>query len=90
MAYYLTTGQVARQLRISVSTLKRWLLDLSQEIPEKRNYNGWRLFTDLDVEKLKEYKRIIRRKGKRFNDSTLIPTIRSRKNFRVIAEGNDM
>jgi len=73
MIQHFTSGQVARKLRISSSTLKRWLDDPELDIPEQRNYNGWRLFSDEDIVRLKEYRRQIRSKGKRFRESTLIP-----------------
>lgn len=73
MIQHFTSGQVARKLRISSSTLKRWLEDPELEVPEQRNYNGWRLFSDEDIVRLKEYRRQIRSKGKRFKESTLIP-----------------
>jgi len=72
---FLTSGQVAKKLRISISTLKRWLLETEKVISDYRNHNGWRLFTETDLEVLKEYKRELRRKGKRFNDTTLIPVL---------------
>lgn len=75
MACHYTTGQAAKKLRVSISTLKRWLEDPQLVIPEQRNYNGWRLFSDADITALKEYKLRIRRNGKRFNDTTLIPVI---------------
>ncbi|MFP4415820.1 MAG: MerR family transcriptional regulator [Fibrobacterota bacterium] len=90
MAHYFTTGQVARKLRVSVSTLKRWLSEPTLMIPEKRNYNGWRLFTSSDVNKLKEYKRSIRKKGKRFNDTTLIPAVKITGGSQLPLDGSDM
>lgn len=72
---YLTSGQVARKLRISISTLKRWLETLDLNISEVRNCNGWRLFTEEDIEAIREYKRKMKKNGKRFNDTTLIPVI---------------
>ena len=77
MAHHFTSGQVAKKLRISISTLKRWLDDPGLEISEQRNYNGWRLFSDDDIETLKEYKKRIRKNGKRFNDTTLMPVCRT-------------
>ncbi|MBD3393747.1 MAG: MerR family transcriptional regulator [Chitinivibrionales bacterium] len=73
MATYLTSGQVARKLRISVSTLKRWLVDPELSIAERRNCNGWRLFTERDIDALRKHKRRLKRNGKRFNETTLIP-----------------
>jgi DNA-binding transcriptional MerR regulator len=75
MTQHFTSGQVAKKLRVSISTLKRWLDDPDLQISERRNYNGWRLFSDADILALKEYKRQMRRNGKRFNDTTLIPVI---------------
>ncbi len=77
MPKYFTSGQVARKLHISISTLKRWLSNSEIEIKDYRNYNGWRLFTEGDVEKLKKYKRYVRKNGKRFNETTLIPIAKS-------------
>jgi DNA-binding transcriptional MerR regulator len=73
MTRLFTSGQVARKVHVSISTLKRWLDDPELIIPDKRNYNGWRLFSDADIAKILEYKREIRRSGKRFNDTMLIP-----------------
>ena len=70
---YLTSGQVARMLHISVSTLKRWLSHAELNIKEYRNYNGWRLFTHDDVEELKRFKKLTKKNGKRFKETTLIP-----------------
>ncbi len=84
MIRHFTSGQVAKRLRISISTLKRWLDDPDLTISERRNYNGWRLFSDADIEQLKEYKRQIRRNGKRFNDTTLIPVIN--RTFSVVKQ----
>ncbi|OGJ86841.1 MAG: hypothetical protein A2268_14310 [Candidatus Raymondbacteria bacterium RifOxyA12_full_50_37] len=73
MEKYLTTGQVAKNLRVSISTVKRWIG--SEKILSDRvnNSNGWRLFTEKDLEKLKVYKREKRRNGKKFNSHTLTP-----------------
>lgn len=75
MVKYLTSGQVARRMRISVSTLKRWLADRELEITECRNYNGWRPFTEEDIEILRKHRRQAKRNGKRFAETTLIPVI---------------
>jgi DNA-binding transcriptional MerR regulator len=77
MITYLTTGQVAKKLRISVSTLKRWLDEAGPDISDQRNYNGWRLFSEDDLKVLMEYKRNLKRNGKRFNETTLLPVILS-------------
>ena len=73
MEMYLTSGQVAKKLRISISTLKRWLIDPQVEITDRRNYNGWRLFSPEDLTVLALYKRELKSNGKRFNDTTLMP-----------------
>lgn len=75
MVQHFTSGQAAKTLRISSSTLKRWLEDPRLIVSEQRNYNGWRLFSEADIDALKDYKREMRRNGKRFNDTTLIPVI---------------
>lgn len=73
MTCHYTSGQVAKKLRISISTLKRWLDDPELSIPEQRNCNGWRLFSDEDVARLRAFKRNMRRIGKRFRENILIP-----------------
>lgn len=73
MEKYLTCGQAAKKLRVSVSTLKRWVNDPSLGMEELRNQNGWRLFSDEQLEVLREFKHELKRNGKRFNHSTLVP-----------------
>ena len=51
--YYRTT-EAARRAGISRSTLLRWLSDERISIPDRRDRNGWRLFSDEDLVKLKE------------------------------------
>jgi len=75
MAMYLTSGQVARRLRISVSTLKRWVAEPDLSVSDHRNYNGWRLFSFEDLGTLRDFKRELKRNGKRFNETTLMPVI---------------
>jgi DNA-binding transcriptional MerR regulator len=70
---YLTSGQIAKSLRISISTLKRWLNEEDALVDSARNANGWRLFTSSDMEKLKEFKRDKKRNGKQFHTNTLTP-----------------
>jgi DNA-binding transcriptional MerR regulator len=66
MIQHFTSGQVARKLRISSSTLKRWLDDPELDIPEQRNTMAGGFFSDEDIVRLKEYRRQIRVKE---NDS---------------------
>jgi len=70
---YLTTGQVARKLRVSVSTLKRWLDEPCIVVSDVRNANGWRLFDENAVEVLRRYKRSLKRRERKFSEATLIP-----------------
>lgn len=77
MITYYTSGQVARKLHVSISTLKRWLNFSELQIEDYRNYNGWRIFTENDVEKLKKFKREVKKNGKRFKASTLMPIYHS-------------
>ncbi len=76
MDQYYTSGQVAKLLRISISTLKRWLAQPDLKLEEHRNVNGWRLFSNNDVEQLREFKKDLRKSGRRFNETTLLPIIR--------------
>lgn len=70
---YLTSGQIAKNLRISTSTLKRWLNEENALKNSARNASGWRLFTSDDLEKLKVYKKERKRNGKQFHPHTLTP-----------------
>jgi DNA-binding transcriptional MerR regulator len=73
MENYLTCGQVARRLHVSISTLKRWASEPGLKLSELRNQNGWRLFSEEQVNRLKEFKRQLKRNGKRFHEETLLP-----------------
>jgi DNA-binding transcriptional MerR regulator len=73
MGNYLTCGQTAKKLRVSISTLKRWVSEPDLGIDELRNRNGWRLFSEDDLGHLRDYKRQIKRGGKRFAENTLLP-----------------
>jgi len=49
-----STAEAARQIGISAITLKRWLLQ--KKVSEvARNRNGWRIFTQADIDRIKEY-----------------------------------
>jgi DNA-binding transcriptional MerR regulator len=73
MQEYFTTGQVAQQLRISVSTLKRWVAQGSVIPRETRNATGWMLFSQDDLDNLKQFKKDKRKNGKHFTEKTLRP-----------------
>jgi|GEM_PF-2552466 excisionase family DNA binding protein len=73
MASYLTCGQAAKQLKVSISTLKRWVCDPELGMAEFRNGNGWRLFSEEDMGNLRDYKKRLKRAGKRYSDITLLP-----------------
>lgn len=47
-------SQAARMIGVAPVTLKRWLL--SGRVDEvHRDRNGWRVFTDTDIERLSDY-----------------------------------
>ncbi len=71
---YFTTGQVAKMLRVSVSTLKRWLEESPNLAVHRENASGWRLFTNLEIAKLREWQRRKKKIGKTFKPSTLRPS----------------
>jgi DNA-binding transcriptional MerR regulator len=79
MESYLTCGQVAKRLHVSISTLKRWAEEPSLNMKELRNHNGWRLFSEEQISALREFKRQLRRGGKRFNLETLMPIDSAKK-----------
>jgi excisionase family DNA binding protein len=39
---YFSTGEAARVLQISTSTVKRW--ERTGQLPSLKNHNGWRFF----------------------------------------------
>jgi predicted site-specific integrase-resolvase len=51
--YYRTT-EVCRMVGISRNTLFRWLKEGSVTVVEHRDYRGWRLFTQAQVDAMKE------------------------------------
>jgi DNA-binding transcriptional MerR regulator len=47
-------SEAAERIGVSPITLKRWLL--SEKVSEvNRDRNGWRVFNDSDVERIKKY-----------------------------------
>lgn len=49
-----STAEAARQIGVSAITLKRWLLQ--KKVSEvARNRNGWRIFMQSDIDRIKEY-----------------------------------
>jgi DNA-binding transcriptional MerR regulator len=70
---YHTTGQVAKSLRVSVSTLKRWLEENPSLAGFRTNASGWRLFSPDEIENLREHQRRRKREGKTFRPDTLRP-----------------
>ncbi len=75
MNQYFTTGQIAKKLRVSSSTLKRWINDENVIHSTARNSNGWRLFTEQDLVILTKYKREKKKNGKNFTNKTLQPVL---------------
>lgn len=68
-----TSGQAAKALRVSVSTIKRWLDETPDLATYRINANGWRLFSDDEINRLREHQRRKRRDGRTFKPSTLRP-----------------
>ncbi|HLP40388.1 MAG TPA: MerR family transcriptional regulator, partial [Fibrobacteria bacterium] len=61
---YHTTGQVAKSLRVSVSTIKRWLDENPGLAGFRTNASGWRLFSSDEIENIREHQRKRKREGK--------------------------
>lgn len=70
---YHTTGQVAKALRVSVSTLKRWLEETPSLAGFRTNASGWRLFSPEEIEHIREHQRRRKKEGKTFRPDTLRP-----------------
>jgi DNA-binding transcriptional MerR regulator len=68
-----TTGQVAKALRVSVSTLKRWLDEQPNLAGFRTNASGWRLFSPDEIAQIREHQRRRKKEGKTFKPSTLRP-----------------
>lgn len=59
MSARFTLGEAARRVGVAPVTLKRWLL--SRKVAEvSRDRNGWRVFTDGDVRRIKNFADSIR------------------------------
>jgi len=61
MPFFLTSGEVSRRLRISVSTLKRWV-KIGIVKPERRDFGGqrnWMLFSEEMIETLMKHRKKI-------------------------------
>lgn len=60
----LTLSDAARQVGIAPITLKRWLL--SKKVAEvARDRNGWRVFTEADIRRIKIFANSIKAPKKR-------------------------
>jgi len=70
---YRTTGQAAKALRVSVSTLKRWLEENPRLAAFRTNASGWRLFSLEEIERIREHQRMRRKAGKTYRPDTLRP-----------------
>ena len=70
---YHTTGQVAKVLRVSVSTLKRWLEENPGLAEFRTNASGWRLFSPEEIEHIRKHQRRRKKEGKTFRPDTLRP-----------------
>ena len=68
-----TSGQVAKALRVSVTTLRRWLEENPGLAGFRTNASGWRLFSPDEIDQLREHKRRRRLEGKLFKPATLRP-----------------
>lgn len=68
-----TSGQVAKALRVSVSTLKRWLEETPGLAGFRTNASGWRLFSGEEIDHIREHQRRRKKEGKVFKPHTLRP-----------------
>ena len=62
-----------KALRVSVSTLKRWLEENPALAGFRTNASGWRLFSPEEIEQIREHQRRRKREGKTFKPDTLRP-----------------
>ena len=49
-----STEQAAKRIGVSRSTLLRWIREKKVVDVERRDRNGWRVFTEADIARLKE------------------------------------
>lgn len=49
-----TLTQAAKEIGVSPVTLRRWLL-MKKVTEVRRNRNGWRVFSDEDIARIKNY-----------------------------------
>lgn len=54
-----TLKEAAAQVGVAPITLKRWLLD-GKVAEVARNRNDWRIFTEADVERIREFASAVR------------------------------
>ena len=62
----LTTAETAKEVDVSIATLQRWIATGSIQAPKATLIGavGYRLWSKVDVEKLKKYKQQNYRKGR--------------------------
>ncbi len=56
---YYRTSEVCRKIGISRATLFRGLSDGTLTEAENRDKNGWRLFSEEDIERLRDESRVV-------------------------------
>lgn len=49
------TAEAAAKIGISKVTLRRWIKDGKVQGASKKDVRGWRLFTEEDIERIKQY-----------------------------------
>ncbi|MBF0431485.1 MAG: MerR family transcriptional regulator [Fibrobacteria bacterium] len=62
---YFTLGQVAKKLRLPLSTLKTHIRNNPKLVPERKNHLGWHLLTLEDITALKPHFTPTKRKYRR-------------------------
>jgi excisionase family DNA binding protein len=71
----LSTREVAELVSVHLATLEEWLSSEKVKSPKTLQIGGqtYRLWTDRDVERLREYKRKFYRKGRGRKKKALMP-----------------